>query len=249
MKPDASKTARRSYGPVDDRLLGTAGRCFIEDGFGFGIDDILAQSGVAKMSLYAKFGSKYGLIERLLELAKAEWLTEMERVSTDTSLHGIEKVIRFVKVICTTSRDPERRTGLLGQALLEFPRTGKEGETHKKKDLVHDKARALQGELLTALEGLCASTDVANPKLAAQKLLLLINGYLVTAPLLGKNVALKITLSAADKLMETTALPRTGARKSLEPVGGQKEIPDTEDDLDAESRIAVKARVRRTQKK
>src|ERR1039457_5184590 len=90
---------RRKYEPVDDRLLATAGRCFIEDGFGFGIDDILEQSGVAKMSLYGKFGSKYGLIERLFDDAAQEWRAEIDRVAADDSLHGTEKIVRLLKVI------------------------------------------------------------------------------------------------------------------------------------------------------
>ena len=170
------KTPRKDHESVDDRLLSTAGRCFLEDGFGYGIDDILAESKVAKMSLYAKFQSKYGLIERLLDEAAKEWRAEIDRVAADTSLRGVSKVVHLLKTICALSRDPKRRTGLIGQALVEFPRTDKGGEAHKKKDLVHEKARQLQRDLLKAIEALCVEAGVENPPLAAQQFLLLVSG-------------------------------------------------------------------------
>jgi AcrR family transcriptional regulator len=213
MKSDASaKPLRKKHEPVDDRLLATAGRCFIEDGFGFGIDDILAQSNVAKMSLYVKFQSKYGLIERLLDDAAAEWQKEIQRVAADNSLRGPAKILRFLKAICTLSRDLERRTGLIGQALLEFPRTGKEDETHKKKDLVHEKARHLQRELIKVLEALCRDAGIENPDLAARQVLLLANGYLIMESLLGKSQAVRLTQETAQVLIRT-AKPAAPAQK------------------------------------
>jgi AcrR family transcriptional regulator len=220
MKSNAvSQSTRRKYEPVDDRLLATAGRCFLEDGFGFGIDDILAQSGVAKMSLYGKFGSKYGLIERLLDDAAQEWRAEIDRMAADVAVPGPEKIVRLLKAICTESRDTERRTGLLGQALIEFPRTGKEDETHQKKDQVHEKARGLQHDLLKSLETLCDNVGVADPRLLAQQLLLLANGYLIMEPLLGKAQAVKLTLQTAQALLGITSAVETPAQKSSRPTG------------------------------
>lgn len=202
MKPDsAPKNTRKKHEPVDARLVGTAGRCFIEDGFGIGIDDILAESNVAKRSLYLKFQSKYGLIERLLEDAATEWKIEIDKVAADQSLQGAEKVLRLLKSLCTLSRDVTRRTGLMGQALIEFPRTGKQDETHKKKDQVHEKARRLQRELLKSVEKFCGEAGVKNPAGMAQQVLLLANGYLVSEPLFGKVAALKITTETAGVLI------------------------------------------------
>ena len=170
--PDDPKKPRKKHEPVDERLLSTAGRCFIEDGFGFGIDDILAQSGVAKMSLYVKFQSKYGLIERLLEMARSEWQREIEGVAADESLRGADKILRLLKTLCIHARNTGKRTGIISQALLEFPHTGKADETHQKKDLVHVKARQLQRDLVAELEQLCRETGVENPQLAAKQILL-----------------------------------------------------------------------------
>jgi Transcriptional regulator len=219
------KTPRKEHEPVDDRLLSTAGRCFLQDGFGFGIDDILAESKVAKMSLYVKFQSKYGLIERLLDEAAKQWRAEIDRAVANTSLHGVNKVVHLLKTICGLSRDPKRRTGLISQALVEFPRTDKADEAHKKKDLVHEKARQLQRDLLKALEGLCVEAGVENPPLAAQQFLLLVDGYFIMEPLLGKTRAIQLIEQTAPVLIQSGSKARTPAQKPAPPTGKRVKTP------------------------
>ena len=60
-RPPARRSAR-------DRLLDTANRLFYSEGVHVvGIDRILAESGVAKRSLYTTFGSKDALVEAYLQ--------------------------------------------------------------------------------------------------------------------------------------------------------------------------------------
>ena len=75
------------------------------------------------------------------------------------------------------------------------------GETPKKKDIVQEKARELQSDVLKSLESLCANVGVADPRVLAQQLLLLANGYLIMEPLLGKTQAVKLTLQTAEALV------------------------------------------------
>ncbi len=57
-----------------DRLIDTALELFNRDGYrATGIDKILAESGVAKMTLYNHFGSKDELILAALERRDARW--------------------------------------------------------------------------------------------------------------------------------------------------------------------------------
>jgi hypothetical protein len=153
-------------------------------------------------------------------------LPEIDRLAADASVPGPEKILRLLRIICTASRDKERRTGLLAQALVEFPRTGKEDETHKKKDLVHEKVCNLQRDLLKSLESLCANVGVADPNLLAQQLLLLANGYLIMEPLLGKSQAVKLTLQTAQALMGITAAVETPMQKSSRPGGRRVHTPN-----------------------
>ena len=58
-----------------DRILETAARLFYQDGFrATGIDKIIAESGVAKMSLYRHFASKNELIAAFLDRRHEFWM-------------------------------------------------------------------------------------------------------------------------------------------------------------------------------
>jgi AcrR family transcriptional regulator len=59
-----------------ERILDTARRLFYRDGLrATGIDRIIAESGVAKMSLYRHFPSKSDLIEAFLDWRHEYWMT------------------------------------------------------------------------------------------------------------------------------------------------------------------------------
>lgn len=200
-----AKRPRKKHEPVDARLLATAGRCFIREGFGYGIDDILREADVAKMSLYTNFQSKYGLMERLLDLSKIQWINEVERISANPLPRRRQDILGLVQTICAASRDPDRRTGLISQALIEFPRTGKNDELHKKKDAIHAKAHQLQQDLFKALEQLCRDADIPDPKTLAQQLFLVINGYFIMEPMVGKPDALARAMEVTQTLVRAAS--------------------------------------------
>lgn len=61
--------------PARDRILDTAKRLFYRDGLrATGIDKIIAESGVAKMSLYRHFASKDELIAAFLAWRHDDWM-------------------------------------------------------------------------------------------------------------------------------------------------------------------------------
>ena len=72
-----------------DHLVETAIRLFNRDGFhATGIDTILSEAGVAKMTLYKHFKSKDDLIVAALRRRDERWMTwfrgELKRRGTDT---------------------------------------------------------------------------------------------------------------------------------------------------------------------
>ncbi|CAG2147779.1 TetR/AcrR family transcriptional regulator [Cupriavidus plantarum] len=66
-----------------DRILDTAARLFYRDGYrATGVDKIIAESGVAKMSLYRHFPSKNDLIAAYLERRHDFWMGWFEAAVT-----------------------------------------------------------------------------------------------------------------------------------------------------------------------
>ena len=60
--------------PPHERLLSVARTLFCRDGIhATGIDRILAQAGVSKMTLYSRFGSKEALVREVLRQEGSEW--------------------------------------------------------------------------------------------------------------------------------------------------------------------------------
>ncbi|MGT2433728.1 TetR/AcrR family transcriptional regulator [Cupriavidus basilensis] len=63
-----------------ERILDTAARLFYQDGLrATGIDKIIAESGVAKMSLYRHFASKNELISAFLDRRHDNWMAWFEQ--------------------------------------------------------------------------------------------------------------------------------------------------------------------------
>jgi AcrR family transcriptional regulator len=77
MKAETRTSSRQR--PARQRLLDTADRLFYADGVqAVGIDRILAESGVAKGSLYYNFGSKDDLVASYLHSRHDRWVARIE---------------------------------------------------------------------------------------------------------------------------------------------------------------------------
>jgi AcrR family transcriptional regulator len=68
-------TVPRAPTDARDRLLAAAGRLFYRHGIArTGIDTVIAEAGVAKMTLYHHFGSKEGLALAWLDARHGDWM-------------------------------------------------------------------------------------------------------------------------------------------------------------------------------
>jgi AcrR family transcriptional regulator len=78
--------------PARERLLAAAARRFYADGVtATGIDAVIAEAGVAKMSLYNTFGSKAELVAAYLTARHAEWIAlyQARLVEADGPVAGV----------------------------------------------------------------------------------------------------------------------------------------------------------------
>jgi AcrR family transcriptional regulator len=164
--------------PVRQRILDTAQRLFYRNGFrAVGIDTIVAEAGVAKMSLYRHFPSKDDLIVAHLEESNRqywEWLDGAVAHLDDPE----EKLIGMFEAIEQLATSPDCLGCTFQGTASEFPDRDHPGhqvaQTHKKK--VRDRFARLAGE-----------AGLRDPKELANQLLLLMDGAWVAARMFGPH--------------------------------------------------------------
>ncbi len=186
-----------------DQLIDTALELFNRDGYrATGIDKILAESGVAKMTLYNHFASKDALILAALERRDARW--------RDWFRHAVER----------RAETPRGRLLAVFDALEEwfaqpdfqgcmFMRAASEycGCDHP----IHAVAAEHQRLLLAELRDLAAAAGAKRPAKLAREILLLVMGAIVATQVNGPVGAGKAAKKAAEVLIEEAlAAPEVG---------------------------------------
>ncbi len=186
-----------------DRLIDTAIELFNRDGYrATGIDKILAESGIAKMTLYNHFGSKDELILAALERRDARW--------RDWFRHAVER----------RAETPRGRLLAVFDALEEwFAQADFQGcmfmraasEFCACDDPIHAVAAEHQRLLLAELRDLTAAAGARRPSKLAREILLLVLGAIVATQVNGPVDAGKAAKKAAEVLIEEAlATPEVG---------------------------------------
>src|SRR3954471_8313621 len=125
-----------------DRLLATATRLFCRHGINAtGIDKILAEAGVAKMTLYNQFGSKEGLVFAVLEREGEAWRAWFQTAVDQLGGTPRDKLVGIFDVL----ENWFKQEGFYGCAFInavaehnkEDPRIRTLAQAHKKKVLGH----------------------------------------------------------------------------------------------------------------
>jgi AcrR family transcriptional regulator len=172
------EAAVRADRSARDRILDTASELFYRDGYhAVGIDTIIEQSGVAKMTLYRHFPSKNALIAAYLERANAEFMMWLEDVLAGTADPSAKLIAAFdaVAKLATSSRC----LGCTFQgAASEFPDVDHPG--HR---VAIDHKRAI----LNRFTSLARDAQLADPPGIAAQLLLLMDGAWVAARMFGPD--------------------------------------------------------------
>jgi AcrR family transcriptional regulator len=179
---------------VRDRILNTARELFYREGArAVGVDTVVAQSGVAKTSLYRWFPSKDALIVAVLEEeAKdrwAGWDYTAQRADPDprsqlrAQLAGITRFVSSSKY----------RGCPFANVITDFP-----DPAHPSRAV----CRAVDEELRRRLYALVSQLDVRDPDELTDQIVLLINGAFATAMSHDKNGPQKYLVQIAETLVE-----------------------------------------------
>lgn len=174
--PDKGAASKKRSSPPRDRLLDTAGKLFYEHGFqGVGIDRILAESGVAKMTLYRHFASKDELIAAYLQRANQQFWEWAESAMAGAATPEV-RLLALFDALARHATSPECLGCPFQAAALAFPELEHPGH-----------ARALQNKvaLRDRLAAMARQAGLRSPDSLAAQLLLLMDGAWVAARMFG----------------------------------------------------------------
>ncbi|WP_198117994.1 TetR/AcrR family transcriptional regulator [Massilia rhizosphaerae] len=156
-----------------DRILDTAKRLFYRDGFrATGIDRIVAESGVAKMSLYRHFASKDDLIAAFLDWRHEHW-TAWFTAAVDARLARGEGLAAVADVLGEWFGQDDFRGCAFINAVAE---TGATDDPRHRDQAVRHK-RDLERYLATA----AARLGLGTPERVAEEAMLCVEGMIVRA--------------------------------------------------------------------
>jgi AcrR family transcriptional regulator len=200
---EPSPKSIESYGEIKTenvrgRILSTARDLIYREGArAVGVDRIVAESGVAKTSLYRWFKSKDDLITAVLEEERAEILAHWDRnlAENESPLAQLRAQFRSAEAYITS---PKFRGCCFLNAATAFA-----DETHPAR--VH--ARSFKEEITQRLFGLCEQIGAQNPKVLADQLSLLIDGAYISAQTVGVGGPCIQLQETADALIRAQMPP------------------------------------------
>jgi AcrR family transcriptional regulator len=208
MAPKSLRNTRPS-GPAPrsarQRILDTASELFYQEGSrAVGIDTLIAESGVAKMSLYRSFRSKDELIGAWLEERNNSywrWFDSIVEQHPGKPREQLRAVIRAMAE--RTVKTGYRGCPFLNTA-LDYSELRHPG---------HQLAVRHKQTLASRLLRICRELEARDPAALSRQLVLLINGAQATAGMLGKQTQLEL-IAAAELLVDGQCRGKGSSRSS-----------------------------------
>lgn len=179
MDEDNLGTGRgRKRGTAGERLLRTADDLFYRRGIrAVGVDQIVKEAGVAKISLYRAYPSKDDLIaDYLRDRDAAFWRAWDEAV--EDARRPADQLRAAIALLRDAMDDPTYRGCPFANFVAEFPE-----RDHPGRAIVE----ASKSELRRRLAGLCHDIDAPDPRRLADGLFLLIEGAFAASQTAGSD--------------------------------------------------------------
>ena len=176
-----------------EKILDTAGRLFYEQGFrAVGIDTIIAEADVAKMTLYAHFRSKDDLIVTYLKRAEEESWTWVNGMIAEIASPR-DKLVAIFDGVGELADSPEC-LGCAGQiTVTEFP------------DLEHPGRKVAvecKQKMREFLRGLAEQAELKEPDVLSDQLMLLMDGAYAVSRVFGPGNPARHVAGAAGALIQ-----------------------------------------------
>jgi AcrR family transcriptional regulator len=176
---DALRDAAPTNGPARTLILNTAIRLFCRDGISVtGVDTIIREAGVARMTLYNQFGSKEGLLIAALEHESATWRSWFFARVAALQLPPFEHLLAIFDVL----KEWFGRDDYFGCALMNAVL-----ESRTSNEMVMTLTTAHKKPVVEQLKAMAAAAGADNPTQTAGQMYLIVNGAIVNAILSGTD--------------------------------------------------------------
>jgi AcrR family transcriptional regulator len=185
-------------------LVDVALRLFRDRGYrATGIDTILAESGVAKRTLYAHFRSKDELIVAAMLQRDREWRDWFREAIKKRAQRPADRLLAVFDALEEWFERPDFRGCMFINAAAEF--SGVSDPSHREICRESQRHYELVRDMLV---NLAEDAGAKDPRALADGLSLLMEGAIVTAQITGKPDAARQARAAAASLL-TVCLPRS----------------------------------------
>jgi len=186
-----------------DHLVDTAPDLFNRDGYhATGIDRILAESGVAKMTLYNHFGSKDALIEAALATRDERWRSWFREAVARRAETPRGRLLAVFDALDEWFAQPDFHGCMFIRAAGEYAAID---------DPIHAAAAEHQRLVLAELRELATAAGARRPARLARELMLLVLGAIVATQVSGPVDAGQAAKKAAAVLLDAALEPDGGA--------------------------------------
>ena len=175
-----------------DLLVKTAVKLFYKNGFhATGIDKILKESGVAKMTLYKNFGSKEGLVKVALEEKSNRVIKWMKNATSNTHNGPIFRVLEIFDLHEIWFQEPYFMGCIFTKATAEYPLIN---------DPIHQVTISHYLKILDIFKSLSVEAGLYRSPIIAEQILILLQGSITTAFATGAPIAARRAKRAAEQL-------------------------------------------------
>ena len=183
-----------------DQLIESALELFNRDGYrATGIDRILAESRVAKMTLYNHFGSKDELILAALKCRDERWRSWFRDALERRADSPRGRLLAVFDALEEWFAQPDFRGCMFIKAASEYCN----GD-----DPIHAAAAEHQRLLLSELRDLAAAANARRPAKLAREIMLLFMGAIIATQVNGPVGAGQAAKKAAETLIEAALGPK-----------------------------------------
>ncbi|MER7456012.1 TetR/AcrR family transcriptional regulator [Micromonospora sp. NPDC126480] len=183
--------------PARERILDTAFRLFYARGpRGVGVDTVIAESGVAKATLYKHFPRKDDLVLAYLDRVDQTWLGQLRAAASAAGDDPGDQLVGMFDALASACR----REGYHGCAFINTAAESEAGSDVHARTVEHKRV------VLAWVTDLARRAGAADPARLARQLTLLLDGGL-SAGVLDAEPGTPDTAKAAARVLVEAACP------------------------------------------